>query len=96
MHRPPTASLAIFNQRHHITFMLYQEIIVREIALLPDYLKRELLNFLLFLKQKEKKPLLSGGLPPSDSKPAFGCGEVKIKMASDFDAPLDDFKDYMA
>ena len=28
-------------------------------------------------------------------KPRFGCLAGKIWMAPDFDAPLDDFKDYM-
>ncbi len=69
--------------------MLYQEILNRETASLPDYLKRELLDFLYFLKKKGKKPL-SGTEPLGEggSKPAFGCGAVKIKIAPDFDAPL--------
>ena len=38
-----------------------------------------------------------GGLKmATGAKPAFGCGGVKIKMAPDFDAPLEDFKEYMA
>lgn len=28
-------------------------------------------------------------------KPKFGSAKGKIKIANDFDAPLDDFKDYM-
>ena len=28
-------------------------------------------------------------------RPKFGCLAGKIKMTADFDAPLDDFKDYM-
>jgi hypothetical protein len=77
--------------------MLYQEILNRETASLPDYLKRELLDFLYFLKKKGKRPL-SVTEPPEEngSKPAFGCGAVKIKIAPDFDAPLDDFKEYMS
>jgi hypothetical protein len=30
----------------------------------------------------------------SQRMPRFGCAKGKIKMAEDFDAPLDDFKDY--
>jgi hypothetical protein len=34
---------------------------------------------------------------PSAQKkvPVFGCAKGKYRMAEDFDAPLDDFKDYM-
>lgn len=77
--------------------MLYQEILNREAASLPDYLKRELLDFLYFLKNRGKKSLAATG--PSEEgggKPAFGCGIVNIKLALDFDAPLDDFKEYMS
>lgn len=28
--------------------------------------------------------------------PKFGCAKGTFKMADDFDAPLDDFKDYMS
>ncbi len=38
--------------------MLYQEILNRETASLPEYLKRELLDFLYFLKKKGKKHFL--------------------------------------
>ncbi|MBC7776724.1 MAG: DUF2281 domain-containing protein [Phycisphaerae bacterium] len=77
--------------------MLYQEILNRETASLPDYLKRELLDFLYFLKKKGKKPLsVTEPLGEGGAKPAFGCGAVKIKIAPDFDAPLDDFKEYMS
>jgi len=27
--------------------------------------------------------------------PVFGCAKGQFRMADDFDAPLDDFKDYM-
>jgi len=76
--------------------MLYQDILLRETAGLPEYLKRELLDFLFFLKKKDaaKSYAFAGANPPT-SKPAFGCGAVKIKIAPDFDAPLEDFKEYM-
>lgn len=75
--------------------MSYQDILIRESATLPEYMKRELLDFLLFLKQKEKRALLLEGNAEVKKKPKFGCGDIKIKIAPDFDAPLDDFKDYM-
>lgn len=55
---------------------------------LPSNLKQEVSDFIDFLVQK------------SVSKnrkvvPTFGSAKGKIKMAPDFDAPLEDFKDYM-
>ena len=35
---------------------------------------------------------------PAEERPqerVFGCSKGKYRMADDFDAPLDDFKDYM-
>ena len=31
----------------------------------------------------------------TEPKPVFGCAKGQFKMADDFDAPLDIFKDYM-
>ena len=31
----------------------------------------------------------------SQKIPVFGCAKGQFKMADDFDAPLEDFKDYM-
>lgn len=55
-----------------------------------ETLKQELLFFLDYLLAKQF----------SDAKavkriPKFGCAKGAFKMAEDFDAPLDDFKDYM-
>ena len=55
---------------------------------LPANFKQEVSDFIDFLAQK------------SSSKgkkvvPKFGSAKDKIKMAPDFDAPLDDFKDYV-
>ena len=33
--------------------------------------------------------------PPSVPKPKFGSAKGQIKLAPDFDAPLEDFKPYM-
>lgn len=74
---------------------MYQDIIIRETESLPEYLKKELLDFLLFLKDKQHKRLSAKGPVQPLTKPAFGCGKVKVKMSTDFDEPLDEFKDYM-
>ena len=55
---------------------------------LPEHLKQEVADFIDFLKTKN---VVSKSRPT----PIFGSAKGKIKMASDFDAPLDDFKEYM-
>jgi hypothetical protein len=62
---------------------------------LPDNLKREVVDFIGYLFSKYNLATKKRALPASNSKPAFGCGAVKMKIAPDFDAPLDDFKEYM-
>jgi hypothetical protein len=55
---------------------------------LPENLKREVLDFVEFLQTKNKKVL-------SKKPRTFGSLKGKIKMAEDFDDPIEDFKDYM-
>jgi hypothetical protein len=55
---------------------------------LPENLKREVLDFVEFLQTKNKKG-------PSKKPRNFGSLKGKIKMADDFDDPIEDFKDYM-
>ena len=57
---------------------------------LPEALKREVLHFIQFLLKKQEAESIS-----KEKIPQFGGGKVKISMSADFDAPLDDFKDYM-
>jgi hypothetical protein len=45
----------------------------------------DFVEFLLAKQKKEKKL----------KKPVFGCAKGRFKMAVDFDAPLDDFNEYM-
>jgi hypothetical protein len=54
-------------------------------------LKQELLFFLDYLLTKQTTK------PAGTAKkiPRFGCAKGTFKMADDFDAPLDDFADYM-
>jgi hypothetical protein len=55
---------------------------------LPENLKKEVQDFVEFLQTKVKKD--------SRKQPrAFGSLKGKIKMSEDFDAPIEDFKDYM-
>ncbi len=55
---------------------------------LPEHLKQEVADFIDFLKTKNQGDR-------SRPTPVFGSAKGKIKMAADFDAPLDDFKEYM-
>jgi len=55
---------------------------------LPENLKEEVQDFVDFLLAKSEKDI---GKKPR----IFGCMKGKIKMADDFDAPLEDFKEYM-
>ena len=55
---------------------------------LPYNLKQEVIDFIDFLATKPERKN-----PPII--PQFGSAKGKIKMAEDFDAPLDDFKEYL-
>jgi hypothetical protein len=65
--------------------------ILVEIHQLPENLKLEVMHFIAFLKQKyagksaEAKPL----------KRVFGRSKGNYVLSDDFDAPLEDFKEYM-
>lgn len=63
--------------------------LAEEIASLPANLQEEVQDFVAFLKtkvQKQQVPL---------QKRQFGAGKGLVTMADDFDAPLEDFKEYM-
>ena len=59
-----------------------------KINTLPNDLKAQVADFIDFLIAKRQKEI-------KKKKPKFGCARGMYKMASDFDAPLDDFKDYI-
>jgi len=59
-----------------------------KLSSLPPVLKAEVADFVDFLLSKKKKAIKS-------KQPKFGCAKDQFKMAADFDAPLDDFKEYM-
>ncbi|HRN37832.1 MAG TPA: DUF2281 domain-containing protein [Flavobacteriales bacterium] len=61
-----------------------------KIESLPTELRKELIDFLEFLLQRNKprkEGPRRGGVP--------GLAKGRIVIADDFDAPLDDFKPYM-
>lgn len=55
---------------------------------LPKGLRGELEEFINSLKKKVQKE-------NDFQKPSFGSGKGIFKMRKDFDAPLEDFHDYM-
>jgi len=59
---------------------------------LPDDLKRQVLDFVEFLK---KKHLTGKRAKKPERKSQFGHAKGQISMSEDFDAPLEEFKDYM-
>ncbi len=64
--------------------------ILNEFHTLPDELKKEVGDFISFLKTQSRKPKAA-----ELRERKFGALKGKIKMAYDFDAPLDEFKEYM-
>ena len=55
---------------------------------LPIELKQEVSDFIDFLAERSAKA-------KKKNTPQFGSAKGKIKLSPDFDAPLNDFKDYM-
>ncbi|MEO1417667.1 MAG: DUF2281 domain-containing protein [Bacteroidota bacterium] len=58
---------------------------------LPEDLQQEVLSFLEYIryKQKQKEEL------SKKTRGGYGIIKGKVWMAEDFDAPLEEFKDYM-
>ncbi len=61
--------------------------LITKISSLPPSMLEEVNDFVDFLKTKTKKE------PIKERK--FGCAKGLIVMHDDFDAPLEDFKEYM-
>ena len=72
--------------------MTNEQVLIQEIYTLPENLKEEVLHFVQFLKQKQTaKPETA---TPRKKRKA-GSAEGEIFMADDFEAPLEDFAEYM-
>ncbi|TDG37094.1 DUF2281 domain-containing protein [Pedobacter changchengzhani] len=59
-----------------------------EISSLPSDMKQKVSDFVASLRNKSK-----ANREIKERK--FGCSKGFFKMSADFDAPLDDFKEYM-
>jgi len=68
-----------------------EKTILSEINQLPENLKLEVLHFILFLRKRYAQEILS----KSHKERVFGRSKGRYKLAPDFDAPLEDFKEYM-
>ncbi len=69
-----------------------EQILIQEIHALPENLKLEVLHFVQFLKQKQSAQ--SGPAKPRKRRQA-GSAKGEIFMVDDFNAPLEDFAEYM-
>ena len=62
---------------------------------LPEQIQIEVLDFIDFLLQKKKITKTKRIKQKGQKSPRFGSAKGYYKMSSDFDEPLDDFKEYM-
>ncbi|MGB3076000.1 MAG: DUF2281 domain-containing protein [Chitinophagales bacterium] len=62
--------------------------LLNKLASLPENLKKEVKDFIEYLQNKTRKPM-------NKSKRVPGLAKGMIRMSEDFDAPLEDFKEYM-
>jgi Protein of unknown function (DUF2281) len=68
-----------------------EKLILSEIYQLPETLKMEVLHFASFLKEEYKQKKIE----KIENERVFGKSKGRYKIAPDFNAPLDDFKEYM-
>lgn len=67
-----------------------EQLILRELHTLPEAMKVQVLHFVQFLNHETTKEAKQQPRP----KRQAGMLKGKIWMAPDFDAPLEDFKEY--
>ncbi len=72
--------------------MISELTLIQEIYTLPDNLKQEVLHYVQFLKQKHT--IKTEAMPPRKKRKA-GSAKGMFTMADDFEAPLEDFVEYM-
>ena len=78
--------------------MTQQAELLKNIEKLPPQYLGEVIDFVGYLQHKAmnggKSLEFAAGETPK-GRHGFGCAKGQIWMADDFDAPLEDFKDYM-
>jgi hypothetical protein len=83
--------------KHH-NAMTTDTLILQKLYKMPESMKTELLHFAEFLLQKKENALSQEAEITSETKPYRQIGTMKgivTYMADDFDAPLEDFAEYM-
>lgn len=70
--------------------MLTEEQIYTQFNQLSEEAKQEIVNYLQFLIHQQTPKS-----PPKLRKRVFGSASGKYQLTADFDAPLEDFKEYM-
>jgi hypothetical protein len=73
--------------------MPLETVILENLEKLPDALKADVLQYVQALVVQHEQAIAEPRKPAKRS--GFGIWKGKIKIAEDFDAPLEDFKDYM-
>lgn len=62
--------------------------LLTEITALPPELRREVEDFVAFLRTKKQRET-------SIKEREFGYAKGQVRLSDDFDAPLDDFNEYV-
>ena len=78
--------------------MTQQAELLNTINKLPPQYFREAIDFVGYLQQKAQAETVENNNIEQKDQPmgrVFGCAKGQFCMADDFDAPLEDFKDYM-
>jgi hypothetical protein len=70
---------------------MIEKLIYSQLYQLPETLKLEVLHYIQFLNKE--KSVQHEKVAPKER--VFGSAKGKYQLADDFDAPLEDFKDYM-
>ena len=71
-------------------------LLYNKILQMPEDVKKQVTDFIDFvMSKKEKENKLDSTEKKETNKRPFGILKGKIKMADDFDEPMEDFKDYM-
>ena len=69
-----------------------EKLVLSQLYQLPEHLKEEVLHYITFLTKEHANQVQQDRKP---KKRTFGSAKGKYQLAPDFDAPLDDFKEYM-
>lgn len=76
--------------------MFQEHKLLQAIQALPPEKQAEVVDFVEFLIEKQKKVIPAAGAEHKKlSGPQFGSARGLISMSEDFDEPLEDFAEYM-